>query len=117
MHEQAVAESERAVSLSGRNPARLVGLARAYAADGRKDAAEKVLAELAGRAKHGYVSQYSFARIHIALGNADLALAALNQAYVERDTLLVWLKVDDAFDPLRTNARFQDLLRRVGFPS
>jgi serine/threonine protein kinase/tetratricopeptide (TPR) repeat protein len=117
MHEEAITESERAVSLSGRNPARLVGLARAYAADGKKDAAMEVLAELVERAKHAYVSPYSLARIHIALSEKDQALADLDQAYAERDPFLVWLKVDDAFDPLRGNLRFQDLLRRVGFPS
>ena len=117
MYEAALTESERAVSLSGRNSSRLVGLARAYAADGRRDAAEKILVELGERAKHAYVSPYSFARIHIALGDADQALAALNQAYAEHDPYLVWLKVDDTFDRLRTRPGFQDLLRRVGFRS
>jgi len=117
MYDVALTESALAVSLSGRNTARLVGLARAYAANGRRGEAEKILAELAERAKRTYVSPYSLARIHIALGDADQALAALNQAYEEDDPFLVWLKVDDCFDALRTKPRFQELLRRVGFPS
>ena len=117
MPSAALAESERAVSLSGRNPARLVGLARAYAADGKRDAAERILAELVEKAKDTYVSPYSLARIHVALGDPDEALAALDRAYAEHDTFLVWLKVDDTLDPLRTRSGFQDLLRRVGFPS
>jgi len=54
--------------------------------------------------------------IHTALGEQQQALAALDQGYAERDRYLTWLNVDDAFDPLRKEPHFQDLLRRIGFP-
>ncbi len=114
--EQAIAESELAMTLSRRDPTRIVGLARAYAQFGRSADAKKLLAELQGRAQHSYVPPYLFARIHAALGEEQQALASLEEAYAERDQYLVWLKVDDAFDPLRQQPRFQALIRRVGFP-
>jgi len=115
MREEAIVETERAVALSDRGPGRLTGLARAYAVFGRKADAGKILDELGGRGKHTYVAPHYSAMIHAALGEKEQALAALEQAYRERDGYLAWLKVDDAFDSLREEPRFQDLLRRVGF--
>ena len=115
MHEQAIFESERAVTLSGRVLPRVVGLARAYAEFGKRSEAKKLLEELRERAKHGYVSPYHFAMIYTSLGERQQALAALEQGFSERDRYLTWLNVEDAFDPLRKESRFQDLLRRIGF--
>ena len=49
-------------------------------------------------------------------GDSELALTWLDRAYRERDPLLKWLEVWPLFDPLRPDPRFQDLLRRIGFP-
>jgi len=115
LRQEAIAESERAVALSDRGPGRLTGLARAYAVFGRKADAGKILDELDERGKHTYVAPHYSAMIHAALGEKEQALDALEQAYKERDGSLAWLKVDDAFDSLREEPRFQELLRRVGF--
>ena len=116
MRDDAIAEAERAVTLSGNNPARLVALARTYAAFGEQPEAKKLLTKLREQAKVRYISPYLLAMTHVALAEQDQALAALEQAYKERDRYLVSLKIDDAFDPLRDKAHFQDLLHRVGFP-
>ena len=116
MREQAISESERAVALSDGVPPRMVGLARAYAEFGKRTEAKKLLDDLRERAQHSYVSPYHLAMIYTALGEQQQALAALDQGYAEHDRYLAWLKVDDAFDPLRREPRFQDLLRRIGFP-
>jgi len=50
------------------------------------------------------------------LGDKDQAFALLEKAYNERDNMVVLLKVDPYFDPLRSDPRFTDLVRRVGFP-
>jgi TolB-like protein/Tfp pilus assembly protein PilF/predicted Ser/Thr protein kinase len=113
-HELAISESERAVTLSGDNPARIVGLARAYAAAHRRIDAEKLLQQLRQRGKRSYVPAYLLAMTHAALGEQEQALAALEQAYADRDRFLIWLNVDEAFDPIKGNPRFQDLSRRVG---
>jgi Tfp pilus assembly protein PilF len=116
MRDEAIAESERAVTLSASNPARLVALARTYATFGKKPEAKKLLARLTEQANRGYISPYLLAMTRVALAEEDQALTALEQAYEERDRYLVSLKIDDAFDPLRDNTHFQDLLHRIGFP-
>ncbi len=57
------------------------------------------------------------ATIHAALGEKDLAFEWLQKAYEDRSGWLVYLKIDPMFDPLRSDPRFTDLLRRVGLPS
>ena len=56
------------------------------------------------------------ARAHTRLGEADEALACLEQAYQQRECLLVLLKAHEWWEPLRAEARFVDLVRRVGIP-
>ena len=116
MRDEAIAEAERAVTLSSENPARLVALARTYATFGMKPEAKRLLARLTEQANHGYVSPYLLAMTRVALAEQNQALTALEQAYEEHDRYLVSLKIDDAFDPLRDNTHFQDLLQRIGFP-
>ncbi len=55
-------------------------------------------------------------QIYIGLGENDLALEWLEKAYEERDVALIFLKVDPAYDSLRSDPRFQDLMRRMNFP-
>jgi len=56
------------------------------------------------------------ARICVALGQKDEAFRFLEAGYQERAALMVLLKTDPRFDPLRSDQRFQDLLRRMNFP-
>jgi TolB-like protein/Flp pilus assembly protein TadD len=114
MFEQAVAEFRRAAS--GGEPVRTVGLARAYGIMGRKNEARKVLGELTKASKQSYFPPYLFGAIHVALGENELGLVWLEEAYSHRDPYMVHLKMDATFDPLRSDPRFQDLLRRMSFP-
>jgi ribosomal protein L21E len=50
-------------------------------------------------------------------GDKNRALESLNRAYEEREGSLVNLQVDPSWDEIRRDPRFQDLLRRIGFPS
>ncbi|HEY2919514.1 MAG TPA: tetratricopeptide repeat protein [Candidatus Binatia bacterium] len=59
---------------------------------------------------------YAVATFHAALGEKEKAFAALNKSYENREFLLTLLKVDPRLDPLRGDPRFQELLRKVGFP-
>ncbi len=54
--------------------------------------------------------------MYVSLGNKDHAFAYLEQAYQERSHQMVWLNVDPWCDDLRSDPRFADLPRRVGFP-
>ena len=56
------------------------------------------------------------AKLHCQAGDVEAAIAGLEQAYAERDALLMLLNVD-TWDPLRADPRFQDLVRRLGLPS
>jgi len=60
---------------------------------------------------------YATATFHAALGEKDKAFAELNKSYENREPLMIVLKVDPRLDPLRSDPRFQELLRKVGFPS
>jgi tetratricopeptide (TPR) repeat protein len=91
-------------------------LGEAYAAAGYSELAQKTLEELFELSKQRYVSPYSVARIHATLGETDEALRLLEIAYEQRAGWMVLLKVDPCFDPLRSDARFQDLMRRMNFP-
>lgn len=116
-YEQAIDACQKATRLSENAPARAVGLGEAYALAGKKAEANEVLRQLRERSTHAYLSPVFLARLYLVTGNTTQALAQLEQAYRARDPYVVWLKVERAFDPLRTDAGFQNLLRRVGFPN
>ena len=111
----AIAEFEKAKLLGGSMPETLGDLGRAYAVAGRSDEARRVLEELNERSKSSYVAPYNFAVIYTGLGEHDEAFAWLDKACEARSWYLTWLKVDPALDSLRSDERFRDLLRRVGF--
>jgi serine/threonine protein kinase/tetratricopeptide (TPR) repeat protein len=95
----------------------LIGyLGFAYAKSGRKDEARKLLAELKELSKGRYVASYWIAMIYVGLDEKDEAFAWLEKAYQERSWWLVWIKMDPMVDSLRSDSRFVDLMRRVGFP-
>ena len=87
-----------------------------YARMGRRGDAQKVLADLKERSKHEYVAPSHIAKIYIALGDRDQAFAWLEKGYQQRDSWLTFLKGDPMYDPIRSDPRFQDLLRRIGLP-
>jgi tetratricopeptide (TPR) repeat protein len=116
MYEKAVAECQRAVDLSGNDLNRAVGLARAHALAGNKAEARKALNELRARAKRSYVPPSLFAQIHFALEEREQGLASLETAYGDRDVYLAWLRVEPAYDSVRSDPAFQDLMRRLSFP-
>ena len=61
-------------------------------------------------------NNWMVARAHVELGEKEKAFAALNKAYESRSGGLSWLKVEPLLDPLRSDPRFADLMRKVGFP-
>ena len=114
MHEQAIANFQKALQLQSR-PEYLAWIGHVYAMSGRREKAEKILEELKSPSRQGYVSPYHIAFLYLGLGDKDRALDYLEQAYEERSSSMIALKADPVFDSLHTDARFQNLLRRVGF--
>ena len=88
-------------------------LARAHAAQGKRVEAMRIVRELEN--EHPATS-YLMAHVYAALGENEQAFACLDRAFEERHIQLVSLKTDPALDRLRTDSRFQVLLRRVGVP-
>ena len=117
MPEQAVAEFKKAVEVTKGDPFFVAALGHAYAVAGNRREAEKVLQTLSERAKKSYVSPFDLALIYTALGEKDKAFALLDKAVAEHSTFLVYSKWEPRLDPLRSDPRFQDLLRRIGLPS
>jgi eukaryotic-like serine/threonine-protein kinase len=116
MYAEAIATFQRSVELST-SPLMLASLGHAYAIAGRRDEAQRILVQLDDLSKQRYVSAYDRAAIYVGLSESEQALAWLERAYEERSQFMVYLDTDPRFDSLRTNLRFQDLLRRLRFPS
>jgi tetratricopeptide (TPR) repeat protein len=91
-------------------------LGEAYALAGDKTRARQILSEMQVRAKREHVSPLYPAIIHTGLGDNDLAFSELDVAVEERATDLLGIKVVALYDPLRSDPRFADLIRRVGLP-
>ena len=114
MNDEAVAELQEAVKLSGGSPTCTANLARAYAASGKSSEAARLLSDLKGRSNpaHSYASEVAV--IYAALGDRDQAMSWLERGYEERFNPGVLLR--PGLDPLRSDPRFEALVRRVGFP-
>jgi len=116
MYEQAIAESRKAVELSRHGPGAVGVLGFAYAASGRRNDAQQVLSELKDVAKRRYVSPYVVAVIYARLGERDAAFDWLEKAYGDGAYGILFLKSAPEWDGLRSEPRFQDIMRRVGLP-
>jgi len=116
MYGDAESEIQKAIDAGGRDPNFLASLEHVYAAQGKLPAVRRLLGELDEESKRSYVSPYHAAVLYAALGEKDQAFERLGQAARERSTLLVYLRKDPRLEVLRSDPRFQDLLRRVGLP-
>src|SRR5262245_33859369 len=114
--EEAIATSEKAVALSGRAPGALGVLGMCYGLAGRKVEANKTLDELLELNRRRYVTPAAVAWVYTGLGDKDRAFAWLEKAYQERSYFMAFLKVEPMADPLRSDPRFDDLLRRMRLP-
>jgi tetratricopeptide (TPR) repeat protein len=114
--EEAIAEGEKGVSLSGGSPIMRAALAQTLAVAGERTRANQILDDLVELSRQKYVSTYFLSGICLGLGQQDRAMEYLGRAYTERSHWLLYLHIDPSMDGLRSNPLFQDLLRRVGLP-
>ena len=91
-------------------------LARCYASAGRSEEAQEILHDILTSAKGDYVPSFDVAAVYAALGEKERAFEWLDRAYEERAARMVYLGTDPRYDPLRSDPRFADLLRRMGLP-
>ncbi|HYG81577.1 MAG TPA: tetratricopeptide repeat protein, partial [Pyrinomonadaceae bacterium] len=113
MFEEAFAAFGRARPLDD-NPWVVASLGHAHAVSGRRDEARRMLAELKDLSKSERVPPEEVARVYAGLGEKEQALTWLEKAYEEHSDALVFVRVDPAWDGLRSDPGFTDLLRRIG---
>lgn len=115
MHAEAIASYQEAIKLGLDTPSTQVHLAVTYAQAGNLGQAQTILKRLETSKDH--VSPGELAMLYTALGEREKAFALLEKAYEDHDLQLQYLGVATEFDPLRSDPRFQDLMRRVGLTS
>jgi TolB-like protein/Tfp pilus assembly protein PilF len=101
----------------GGQPHALGHMGNAYARIRRVAEAREMISELQKQVQNTGVGRYEIALVYAGLGEKDEAFAWLEKSFVARDKGLTYLKIDPCLDPLRSDSRFQDLVRRVGLPS
>ena len=114
MNREAVEELQEAVKLSNGSPTCIANLARANAVSDKKSEAVKLLGDLKKRSTPGQSFASEIAVIYASLGDTDQAMNWLEKGHEERFNPGVLIR--PGFDPLRADPRFEDLVRRTGFP-
>jgi Flp pilus assembly protein TadD len=114
MYQQAIAEFERAASLSGGDPEYESLVGYAYAMSGNMGQARRVLDDVRKRSKE-HVPAYGIALIYMGLGEKAPAFEWLQKAYEDRSSALIFLKVDPMLNGLRTDPRFAQMAQQVRF--
>jgi TolB-like protein/tetratricopeptide (TPR) repeat protein len=119
MYSEAIAARERWAATDpseSRDPYPLAVLASIYGLQGRNDEAAPLIEELKETARHRYVSGFLFAEAYVGLGQRDQAITWLERAYEKHDQWMVFANSYPGLDRLRSEPRFQDLMRRMNFP-
>ena len=127
--DESIQEFLKAQELFGLSLDRLAELRKAYQLSGEKgywrktlefcQQATKLPRQFASASGYGwcdYVQNVDFARLYVHLGDLDNAYASLGKACVNREGLVVYLNADPDWDTVRSDPRFQTLVRRVGLP-
>ena len=115
--DEAIAAAEKAAALSARSPGALGILGMVYGLAGKKDEATKVVGELLELNERRYVTPAALVFSYTGLGDKDQAFVWMEKSYEERSNFMAYLKAIPLLDPLRSDPRFADLLRRVGLPA
>src|ERR1700734_2432582 len=115
MDKEAVAELQMAVRLSGGSPICIADLARAYVASGKMNESVKLLSSLKKSSNTDLANAPQIAMIYASMGDNDQAMHWLERAYQERINPRILLR--SGFDALRSDPRFEELMRRIGLPS
>jgi tetratricopeptide (TPR) repeat protein len=116
MYAEAVAEARKAMEISGNRSTYVAGfLSYALSKSGQKAEARSLLEGLLKSSAQRYIPPYTIALAYNGLGERDEALAWLERAHAQRSAAMVFLKVEPKWNNLRSEPRFQDLLRRLEF--
>jgi tetratricopeptide (TPR) repeat protein len=111
---ESIAALQKAVALTGNSRVYLYDLAYAYEVSGNHEKALETVRELDKPSDSIYVSKCGLASIQAAFGDKDKAFESLESAYKERDGYLIFIKFDPKFDVLRSDPRFEMILKKIG---
>ncbi|MGC2197824.1 MAG: tetratricopeptide repeat protein [Terriglobales bacterium] len=111
---EALSELKTGMRLCSDSPFALAKLGHGYAVAGRSVEALAVLDQLDALSSQKYVSPYDIAMVYVGLQENDEAFAWLQRAFEQRSLWLGYLNVEPQLDPLRSDPRFRELLRRIG---
>jgi len=114
---RAIAEIQKAIQLDSTSSFPVGWLGYAYGVSGQRAKALETMSRLQEMQERVFVQPYSFALVLTSLGEKDKALDWLEKAAGVRSDELIFFKVDPAMDPLRSEPRFQAILKRMGFPA
>jgi TolB-like protein/DNA-binding winged helix-turn-helix (wHTH) protein/tetratricopeptide (TPR) repeat protein len=114
-HPEEVRETDQELRIEGCVPC-ADRLARAYAQKGYSGWLQERLNGLSEISKDGNSMSFEHAELYAAMGNTDMAMHYLEQGYREHTVELVRLQVNPAYDDMRTDPRFRDLVHRIGLP-
>jgi tetratricopeptide (TPR) repeat protein len=114
---EAIREFDETLRQAGPTPVYLAASAYAYALAGDQSRARSILDELVSEARTKPVSSVEIAAVYAGLGQEEQCFKWLARGFERRDPLMTYLAVDPRFDRYRRAPRFQDLLRRMGFPA
>ena len=118
MFTEAFAEFNNTKDLLEDSPVAWESLAYAHAKSGQRDEALKILGQLQMRTNNGeYVLPLGIAWTYLALGDNNQAFVWLDKAFAERSDALRQIKTNPIYDPLRSDPRFTDLIRRMRLPT
>ena len=116
VYDRGLEEIRKSIALYGEDPGLSPEIAFIYAKTGRKSEAQQILNRLLNASKTSPIAAHHFALIYVGMGKKKEAFWWLEKAYDEHSPMMAWLEVDQRFDSLRQEPRFQDLVRRVGLP-
>jgi TolB-like protein/DNA-binding winged helix-turn-helix (wHTH) protein len=114
MYKEAIAELQKAIEFSGGSSTCTSNLAYAYALSGQREKVDPILEALKKGSKSGLSNAPEIALVYVSLRDNGQAMSWLERAYQERFNPTILLR--PAFDPLRSDTRFQNLLQRIGLP-
>jgi|HubBroStandDraft_4_1064222.scaffolds.fasta_scaffold35644_2 TolB-like protein/DNA-binding winged helix-turn-helix (wHTH) protein/Tfp pilus assembly protein PilF len=116
MNSEAAPVLEKYSALSQGSVDSLALLGYSQARRGEKSQALRTIDELKETSKNSFVPAFYFALVYAALEDKDQAFMWLEKGYDERFARFAYLKLEALWDPLRSDERFRDLVRRVGIP-
>lgn len=112
-YDEAVAEFNQAIEISGRRPYLLALLGYTYGMSGRRTETDKLLQELEALNKQRIVLPFNFITIYLGLNDKKKAMEWMEKNFKERQSALIVLSIEPRYDPLRSEPRFQEMLKEL----